>query len=89
VAAVAAAKPKRNPHVKRTTLIASALSLAIASFGSLAEDRMQKDPMEHDSMTKPEAKHDSMDKMEKKKDKARRTKPHDNMEHMGKSDAKQ
>jgi hypothetical protein len=84
VAALAAAKSKRNLNVKRTTLLASALCLAIASFGSLADDK--KDAMEHP--VSKQARHDPTDKMERadrmdrmeKKNDARRTKQPDSME---------
>jgi hypothetical protein len=69
---------ERELHVKRITLIASAVCFALGAFSSFAEDKMGKmdktDKMEKsdkmgksDKMAKKDkmAKHDKMDKMEK------------------------
>jgi hypothetical protein len=72
---------EREFHVKRITLVASALCFALGAFSAFAEDKMDKmgkmdktDKMEksdkmgkHDRMAKKDkmAKHDKMDKMEK------------------------
>jgi len=64
---------ERTFHLKRITLVASALCFALGALASSAQDRMQeggKDAMGHDSMEKPgphgkRGKTDKMDKMEK------------------------
>ena len=78
--------------MKRATLTAAALCLALAAFGSFAEDKMQQ----HDSMGKPET-HDKMDKMGKKDKMAKHDKmdkkdkmaKHDKMDKMEKPEAAQ
>jgi len=67
---------EKEPHVKRITLIASALCFSLGAFSSFAEDKMEKtDKMEKpdrmekadkmDKMGRHDKKHDKMDKMEK------------------------
>jgi hypothetical protein len=73
--------------LKRTTLVASALCLALAAFGSFAGQNGGTGAMEHDSMGKPDT-HDKMGKTDKmgKKDK---TAKHDKMGKMEKPGAMQ
>ena len=73
--------------MKRTTLIASALCVALAAFNSFAEDKMQDgrtNAMERDSMGKPDT-HDKMGKTDKmaKKDKTFKHGKMDKMEKPG------
>jgi hypothetical protein len=77
---------EKERHVKRITLIASALCFALAAFSSFAEDRMDKS----DKMAKSDKMHKA-DKMEKsdrvaKKDKMAK---HDKMDRMEKPGATQ
>jgi hypothetical protein len=60
VAAFAAALGRRIFHLKRTTLIVSALCFALGAFSAVAEDKMG-----HDAMGKPDS-HDKMGKADKK-----------------------
>jgi hypothetical protein len=54
---------RRIFHLKRTTLIVSALCFALGAFSAFAEDKMG-----HDAMGKPDA-HDKMGKADKKRNK--------------------